>query len=555
MNDNSLAYLDCSLNQINRILSNMDRNKFSPTYGCMHRDYWMYKTSDFPDAVRQFGVHALALVYKYDLPNNIFYKNKKILSWAIAALEFWSSIQHNDGSFDEFYPNERGWVGPTAFTTYTSIESYNLLQEFMSDDQRKKILKAIKQSSLFICKGESEEDHLANHHAMACLAIWKSYMLFNEQFFLESYNNAFKKFLNYHESTEGWSREYDGIDPGYLSATISFLGKIYKENKDKRILEVCSKSIEMCSYFVYPNGFFAGSMGSRNTLHFYSHGFEIFSEFVPLSKSIKSFFLNSLGNGGLVPPSIMSDRYLAYRVPELILSYIDYHSVNNKHFSDLPFQYNNFQKFFYNSKIFVKSTAKYYLIINLAKGGVIKLFNKKNDKLILNDCGAIGMLNDGRSVTSQWIDSSYDIKVDNNELSIKGNFNSIPSNKYFNPIKMIIFRIFLILFGWKTSWANKIKGIIRKTLMLGSRNINMQFIRNIKFEVSSITISDTFKKDHKLFISNLSIGDEFFVRYVPQSRFFQNYELTINSYDLTIDEINNFNKSNYYKKTNFIELN
>ena len=57
MND---IYLKLALKSIPRILTCMDRNIHSNTYGCMHRDFWMYKTSDFPDAVRQFGIHALA---------------------------------------------------------------------------------------------------------------------------------------------------------------------------------------------------------------------------------------------------------------------------------------------------------------------------------------------------------------------------------------------------------------------------------------------------------------------------------------------------------------
>lgn len=52
------VYLNYALDQIPRILGNMDRNSFSPTYGCFHRDYWLDKTSDFPDAVRQFGSQA-----------------------------------------------------------------------------------------------------------------------------------------------------------------------------------------------------------------------------------------------------------------------------------------------------------------------------------------------------------------------------------------------------------------------------------------------------------------------------------------------------------------
>ena len=69
----------------------------------------------------------------------IFIIKKKILDWILAGLTFWSSIQHNDGSFDEFYPNERGWVGPTAFTTFTSIEALNLIKEDIPNETLIKI--------------------------------------------------------------------------------------------------------------------------------------------------------------------------------------------------------------------------------------------------------------------------------------------------------------------------------------------------------------------------------------------------------------------------------
>ena len=65
------VYLNYALDQIPRILGNMDRNSFSPTYGCFHRDYWLDKTSDFPDAVRQFGSQALAIVYSTEMMQSI----------------------------------------------------------------------------------------------------------------------------------------------------------------------------------------------------------------------------------------------------------------------------------------------------------------------------------------------------------------------------------------------------------------------------------------------------------------------------------------------------
>jgi hypothetical protein len=149
------VYAQKALGQIPRILSNQDRTPTSPTYGCLHRDYWLDKTSDFPDAVRQFAVHALALVYKHEMPGNIYYGNKKVLDWTVAGLNFWADIQHRDGSFDEFYPFERGWVGPTAFTTYTTVEALNELGDEVPPPVRRKVTEAVRKAAHFISAGES----------------------------------------------------------------------------------------------------------------------------------------------------------------------------------------------------------------------------------------------------------------------------------------------------------------------------------------------------------------------------------------------------------------
>lgn len=553
MNNKFKKYSEVGLESLPRIISCMDRNRYSPTYGCLHRDYWLYKTSDFSDAVRQFGLHALALAYTKDLPNNSYYQNKKILEWTIAGLLFWSKIQHSDGSFDEFYPNERGWVGPTAFTTYTSIETFNLIKEKISPEKQAIIFNAIKKSAYFISKGDHEGDDLANHHAMACLALWKAYKLTNDLYLEKSYYSALDVFKTYHDYKEGWSKEYDGIDPGYLSATISFLGKIYQDNKSKDILKIVSKAIDMSSYFIYPNGFYGGSLGSRNTMHFYSHGFEIFKDIIPLANTISEVMLTNLSQNRLVPPNIMSDRYLFYRVPELLLTFIDSNKKNN-HKQKLPYQKNNLTKFFINSKIWVKSSKNHYIIANLAKGAVFKVFCKKSNKLIIDDCGIIGQLYSNKIITSQWVDNNYKIQVDNKSFTVQGVMSYVPSNKYFNIIKLVIFRIVLLVIGW-TSLTHKLKGLIRKILMVGNRRTNIFFTRKLLLKENELIIENKISNLEKNKFISLSIGDDFFVRYVPQSRFFQHQELETDGYSLTKEDLNNLHNSKEWSNKRVITLN
>jgi hypothetical protein len=86
------VYLEKALGQLPRLLSLLDRNPLSPTYGCFHREYWLDKTIDFPDAMAQFSVQALALVYARELPGNVYFGQPKVRDWTIAALDYWARI-------------------------------------------------------------------------------------------------------------------------------------------------------------------------------------------------------------------------------------------------------------------------------------------------------------------------------------------------------------------------------------------------------------------------------------------------------------------------------
>ncbi len=551
------TYAHKALQQIPRILSNQDRTPTSPTYGCLHRDYWLDKTSDFPDAVRQFAVHALALVYKHDMPGNIYYQNDKVRDWTVAGLSFWVDIQHKDGSFDEFYPYERGWVGPTAFTTYTTIEALNILGDEVPKGVRDKVTEAVRKAAHFIAAGESEEDHLANHHAMACLAVWKSYELLGDEALEKGFEKVWTDFLSYH-TDEGWSIEYDGIDPGYLSATVSFLAKIYQTNPDPRLLEVMKASVEKCSYFAYPNGFYAGSMGSRNTLHFYCHGFEVMADDIPLAGSIAEHLLGGLAEDKLVPPEIISDRYLVYRVPEFLLAYLDYADKPDDR-PALPFQREPFTEFFPGCRVYVKNAQGYYAIANLAKGGVLKVFNRSGEdgkgELVFNDCGLIGQSDEGKTFTSQWIDPSFKVQQGEEGFEISGKAQWVPSHKVFNLTKNLAFRGVLLLTGWSPKLAHLLKGQIRKTLMLGQRPAPLSFRRQVTFAEDKVTLLDAFTLDGQMNITSLSLGDEFFVRYVPQSRYFQSQELGVSGVTLDSEQLAKLNQTKRFELERSVPLN
>ena len=52
-----------AIGQIPKILTLLDRNPHSPTYGCFDRNFWHYKIIDFPSGMAQEFVWPLTLAY------------------------------------------------------------------------------------------------------------------------------------------------------------------------------------------------------------------------------------------------------------------------------------------------------------------------------------------------------------------------------------------------------------------------------------------------------------------------------------------------------------
>ena len=96
-----------ALAQIPKILTLLDRNPHSPTYGCFDRTFWQYKVIDFPAGMSQEFVYPLALAYYCDLSGNIYYQQLMIKEWVKAGIDYAYYSSHANGSCDDYFPFER----------------------------------------------------------------------------------------------------------------------------------------------------------------------------------------------------------------------------------------------------------------------------------------------------------------------------------------------------------------------------------------------------------------------------------------------------------------
>jgi len=115
-----------ALEQIPKILTLLDRNQHSKTYGCFDRNYWHYRIIDFPSGMSQELVLPLALVYSLNIPGNQFYQKKIIRDWVLAGMRFAELSSHKDGSCDDYFPYEKAG-GATAFSLLACLYSYKIM--------------------------------------------------------------------------------------------------------------------------------------------------------------------------------------------------------------------------------------------------------------------------------------------------------------------------------------------------------------------------------------------------------------------------------------------
>ncbi len=507
-------FLDIALSRIPYILSLQDRNPFSPTYGSFDREFWQYKKSDTPYASLQGAVLSLALLYKNKLPKNPYYNNKRILEWIIAGLRFLIKIQKKDGSFDEYYPNEKSYIG-TALAMYPCAEAFYLVRDEIKIDDKKRIMKMFERSADFLSK--NIEPKVLNQETMATLAIY----CINQILKKTELKNSFEKKLKFvlkSQTKEGWFPEYGGCDVGYLSYTIDFLATYYKKSKDKRVIKPLNRAIEFISYLLHPNGTAGGEYTARNTEYLVPHGFGIMAKFNPLSNSIVQFISKSLNEKNMVSPNVMDNRYVPIYLHQYIQTFLDYTAKNNKR-KLLPFERKeDFKKYFQEAGILIKKSMNKYIIIGTKKGGVIRAYDCKNNKILFSDCGYI-IKNKNKIASSAYWDNKREIRVKRDYVMISGRFHNI---KWVVPtvLKHIALR-FILVHG---CISKPIRELIKKILITRKNLDNARFTREILFRKDRVTIYDTIISKTKIKIFSI---DKFSFRYIPSSKFFQRQEIKI----------------------------
>ncbi|HEU5321376.1 MAG TPA: hypothetical protein VFX28_11260, partial [Methylomirabilota bacterium] len=252
------VYAREALRSFPKLLGLVDRNRLGPTYGCFDRQYWHYKTADFPSGMAETGALPLALAFVHRFPGGErYHAQPRLAELAVAAVRFAARAAHRDGSCDDYFPYERA-LGATAFSLYALTEACRLLEV---DDAGLRAFLARRADWLL---AHDESGRLANHQALAALALLNAALVTGQARFRDGAARRLERVLGW-QSAEGWFWEYEGADPGYQTATVDFLAKYMARSGERGLLPALERAVDFCRYFVHPDGSYGGGYGSRNT--------------------------------------------------------------------------------------------------------------------------------------------------------------------------------------------------------------------------------------------------------------------------------------------------
>ncbi|MDD3241660.1 MAG: hypothetical protein PHQ64_02635 [Bacilli bacterium] len=495
-------YSSFIMKKIPTILSNIDRNRYSLTYGCCDRNYWHYKMTDFSSSILQQTALTLSLIYKYDFNNNIYYNNKEIFNLSVASIKYLCSIQLRDGSFNEYYPNEHSFPA-TAFNLYTMAKSCIIL-----GIEDKKIETCIRKATNYLLK--NIECNALNQEFGVIAGLFYSSRVLNDSTVYDKAYQRLNSVLKL-QKEEGWFSEYDGFDSGYLSVTLDMMMEIYDFTKDKNVLDSANKIIDFIEYFVEPNQTIGGFYNSRDTIYFLPFGIEYLSKLDNKKAiAIRNDIYENIELNSFNQESIDQRYFLHFVTHSYIRSILlDVDKTTNY---ILPYK-SDFIKYFKEASIYIYRKNNIYLIISLNKGGILKLYI--DNKLEYLDY--LYIINKKKCVyTSNWQNMNNYVSIKDNTISIDSNFYKTKKRE-MTTITHFTIRILSFIFGRRLINVLKNKSILLNT------KTNIKIKRKITI-TDKIIIEDIYPVGINIIPSKISS-----FRHVASSNFYDGNDYINNS--------------------------
>jgi hypothetical protein len=495
-------FADAALRQIPKIVTLLDRNPHSPTYGCFDRNYWHYRMIDFPSGMAQEFVLPLALAYELKIPNNPYHHQPALKDWVEAGILFAARSAHRDGSCDDYFPYERAG-GAAAFSLLACVDSYSLLGL-----ENEEALRFFKRRADWLAR-HHESGRLSNHQALIALCLELLGRLLKTAEWNHARDERIERVLSW-QSAEGWFQEYEGCDPGYHTLTLSCLARLHELRPTAKLREALTRAIKLAAEFIHPDGSFGGEYGSRNTYNFFPHGFELAGKWLPEALAVNDRFLAGLANG--LGASYADDHIIGHHAWNYLLAWRDFVE-ERPSLADRP----HGRVVLNEAGILIDRREDAEMYIALNKGGVFKLF--RNGKPVVSDTQLSLRVRSGgklRNAVAHLIDE-YQTELGEHRITIRGRFGWARQTQMTTP-RLVFLRLVMITVG--RFFPNLIRGLLQRMLITGKEPAPFDFTRTFRWD-NGWTIIDELRAESWSNVESVGIGCDQTSIYVVMSRTFQ----------------------------------
>jgi len=526
------------------LLSEINRDAASSLRGCFDRRYWAWKLIDFPEATFQRNLYPLSW---YALQPEALPFQNEITKAIISGLLYTTQIQHKNGSFDQAYPFEQSY-GAAGFLLPDLLAAYKNVRENCNPSEKEAIESCLRKIADFLSSKEELHGYISNHLAGAALGLLNTGSFFKEKRYSEKANQIINNIIN-HQSSEGWYPEYGGADPGYQTLCTHYLAQFYQTASVKKLKTSLEKSIGFLKYFIHSDGSFGGEYGSRRTEIYYPGGIAILAHSIPDAAAMHDFMMASIGSGATVT---LNDIDMGNTAPLLSSSILAVNAkVTTQRSTTLPCNEEKVSAYFPKAGLGIWGTKKYFAVAGASTGGVLKVFDKENKRIVLDDCGILGTTENGKQITTQITNLDNFFKKSNHSFQLHAQFMQF-STPAPTPLLFLGLRILNLTLMRLPLFNEWVKKLMVKRLLKSNSPFPMQRKRTIQFNENLIKISDQISTQNSVLMKKLFSGGKFASIHMASARYFNHSQSDTKSrIKLDVSSFNENQDLNYIRKIQF----
>lgn len=458
-----------------RILTQMNRDPTTTSYGCADRNWWHYKIRDFPSIILQqagYTVYLAGMLPNWAVHQEGFNKLSR------ASCEFWSDEVASRKTFDEYFPWEDGYP-PVAFSTLSVMR---LLQKGIVSPERIRPGVALAIRRLL----NRFEIRAVNQQIAGMAALVLARKFYSDLISEQDLEAVVMRTLSLQDG-EGWFEEYGGPDLGYLSVSIDCLWDAFDASADDRFLATLTRAVDFIFKVTVFDGKSIGMHNSRNTDYIVPYGLFRVAFEASLSCGTRNnakVLVQRLYDDLDDPMHFIratDDRYLCHyigvSVMRTVLLLMECQSI------ELQPKYFDCKRPGFKNAWHLPSSGYIILpngLVSLKKGGVLTLTSDSGERL-----GDYGwrLKSKGNHYVSHWWSQSWKVSTEGEKWGVSGYL--VKCKEHVSaPWKHVILRIFAFVFGYRLTI------LLKNALIFRKHSSPYKLTRTIQFDAQQVIIND-----------------------------------------------------------------